>query len=214
MSSQNFQVRRAVIDDLPALLALWRDMKFPAEELERRFAEFQIATDGQGRLLGAIALTMASQQGWIRHEAFTDFGFAEQLRGMFWARLQNLATNHGLQRLWTQENAPFWRQHDFQSADVGALEKLPAEWRNAEGGWFTLQLRAEVAMQALAAAGDVESLMKLEREQTQKTLAQADSLRKFALLIAVLLAMVVGVLIIYLIKRDPSALQHFFRSNE
>ena len=27
-------------------------------------------------------------------------------------------------RLWTQENAPFWRQHGLQPADAGALEKL------------------------------------------------------------------------------------------
>ena len=214
MSPQNFQVRRAVIDDLPALLALWRDMKFPAEELERRFAEFQVATDGEGNLLGTIALTMAGQQGWIRHEAFTDFGFAEQLRRMFWERIQNLAANHGLHRLWTQENAPFWRHLDFQHADAETLKKLPAEWRTENGDWLTLQLRAEVAMQALAAAGDVESLMKLEREQTQKTLAQAAAMKKIALLIAILLAVVVAVLVVYLIKRDPTALQQFLHARD
>ena len=212
MSHETYRVRRATVDDLPALLALWHAMRFPVTdlELEKRLTEFQVAVDDAGNLLGAIAFTMAGNQGWIQHEAFHDFSQAEQLRALFWARIQNLAANHGLFRLWTREDAPFWRQLEFVPASTDALQKLPAAWKGGSPRWLTLQLRAEVAMETLAGTMDVEALLKQEREQTQKTLARAETMKRVALLVAVLLAVFVGVLFLYALKRDPEAMQQFF----
>ncbi|MFM2082141.1 MAG: hypothetical protein RL380_832 [Verrucomicrobiota bacterium] len=207
-----FQIRRCVIDDLPALLPLWRSMEFPAAELEKRFAEFQVAVDGQGQLLGAIGFSMTGKHGWIRHEAFVDFGLADELRGWFWQRLQKLATNHGLHRLWTREDSHFWRELEFLPAETAALEKLPAEWRADadKHPWLTLPLPAEVAMQKLAQTGDVEALLQLHRDEAAATEARVKFVRSLATGVALLLALFVGALLVYVFRRDPGMLRHFF----
>ena len=210
MNVRPFQIRRCVIDDLSALLPLWRSMGFPVEELEKRFAEFQIAMDGQGTVLGALAFTIADKQGWIRHEAFLDFGLADELRGLFWKRLQNLAANYGLHRLWTQETSHFWRELEFLPAETAALEKLPAVWKSAGHGWLTLPLRAEIAMQVLAQTGDVEALIEMHRAEAKNTLERARLLRSVATGFALLLALLVLGLLIYIFNRDPGMLRNFF----
>ncbi|MFM2295400.1 MAG: hypothetical protein RLZZ350_1813, partial [Verrucomicrobiota bacterium] len=187
--NRRFQIRRCVIDDLPALLPLWRSMEFPALELEKRFAEFQVAVDADGALLGAIGFSMADKHGWIRHEAFVDFGLAEELRGLFWQRLHTLAANHGLHRLWTRETSHTWRELEFRLADAPALEKLPADWRKLEdkNPWLTLPLPAEAAMQKLAETGDVESLLEMHRAEADRTFARVKLLHNASLGLALLL---------------------------
>ena len=41
------QIRRATIDDLPQLKALWEQEQLSAGELEKRFKEFQVV-EGEG----------------------------------------------------------------------------------------------------------------------------------------------------------------------
>jgi len=55
MNQPVFHVRRATVDDLEALRALWETMHFPALELERRLTEFQVAVAEDGGLLGRWA---------------------------------------------------------------------------------------------------------------------------------------------------------------
>ena len=43
MDSSNSRVRRATLDDLTPLTALWQTMHFPAEEMGKRITEFQVA---------------------------------------------------------------------------------------------------------------------------------------------------------------------------
>ena len=112
-------------------------MRFPAEDLARRVTEFQVAEGPEGKILGAVGLQIAERQGLIHSEAFSDFALAEQLRPLLWDRLHAVATNHGLLRLWTQEQAPFWNHCGLQRADAEALEKLPAPWRGPPGAWLT-----------------------------------------------------------------------------
>jgi N-acetylglutamate synthase-like GNAT family acetyltransferase len=207
MTPTNYRVRRATVEDLPGLLSLWQAMSFPAGELEKRLTEFQVAAGDDGRLLGTVGFQIRAHQGLIHHEAFNDFTWAEPLRPMFWERIQNLAANHGLFRLWTQEDAPFWKQTGMRPADAESLKKLPEEWKRTPGEWLTLPLRDEAALTVLSADKVFSDIMKAEREQTQKMVNRARTLKLAATVAAIILALFVGVLILYLFKNDPMVLE-------
>src|SRR5437879_4529993 len=73
MNSSNFRVRRATLDDISHLVALWNSMKFPADILSKRVTEFQITESKEGALAGAVGLEIVQKQGRIHSEAFSDF---------------------------------------------------------------------------------------------------------------------------------------------
>lgn len=147
-------------------------MRLPADELERRLTEFQIVESEEGTLLGTIGLEVSERQGRIHSEAYHDFALADTLRQYFWARLQSLAENQGLARLWTNESAPFWKKHALQSADAEALKKLPSAWSLLSGPWQTLQLRDENALRT-ALETDFSRLKEIASESTELTRSRA-----------------------------------------
>ena len=205
MTTPNFRVRRATVDDLPGLAALWQGMNFATEGLDQRLTEFQVAVDGQGALLGAVGFEVAGQQGRIHHEAFGDFALAERLRPMFWERILMLAQNNLVFRLWTQEDAPFWKQTGLQSPPRDVLQKLPAKWLNAQGVWLTLQIKEEAAIRALSVDQEFAGLMQAERE----TIAARVQMFKMAgMVTAILFALLVGAMLLYVFRRDPAILQN------
>lgn len=207
MSSSAYQIRRATVDDLPALLALWERMAFPVAELslEKRVTEFQVAVDGADNVLGAVAFEVAGAQGRLHHEAFGDFGLADALRPLFWERLQLLAQNHGVFRLWTQEDAPFWKQTGLQPADRPALQKLPAKWLNNQGGWLTLLLKDEAAIRAVSADQEFAAVMQVERERIEARVAM---FKKAGMAVAILFAVLVGAMLVYMLRRNPEMIQN------
>src|SRR5271156_746343 len=139
MSSPKLRVRRATLDDLNAIKALWLSMRLPADELEKRLTEFQIAETGAGQLIGAIGIQIIRQHTLLHSEGYADFGFADAARRLFWEKVQTLAANHGVFRLWPQERSPFWKSFGFQPPNAEILARLPAEWKNEfDGGWLTL----------------------------------------------------------------------------
>ena len=188
MSDAAYRVRRATVDDLPALVALWHSMHLPAAELERRITEFQIAESPGGQLLGAMGLAVSERQGRIHCEAYRDFALADGLRRLLWERMQSVATNLGLARLWTDESAPFWKQHGFQPADADQIKKLPAAWvQNA--GWLTLRLRDEEALRATLEM-DFEKFKEQESEHTRRMRRNARILNYAALILGIAAAAV------------------------
>ena len=205
VSVNNYQVRRATVDDLPYLLALWQGMNFSTDGLDQRLTEFQVATDGQGALLGAVGFEVAGQQGRIHHEAFGDFALAEQLRPLFWKKLLMLAQNNLVFRLWTQEDAPFWKQTGLQAAPREILQKLPAKWTNDSGGWLTLQIKEDAAIQALSVDQEFAALMREERE---KIVVRTRIFKMAGMVTAILFALLVGAMLLYVFRRDPAILQN------
>ncbi|MCX6904373.1 MAG: hypothetical protein NTW03_13020, partial [Verrucomicrobia bacterium] len=101
-----FQVRRATVEDLPQLRPLWQAADLPVEGLEKRFTEFQVAQTDQGEIVAAIGLQISEGQGRLHSEAIGWFDSADQLRAQIWPRLQSVARNQGLSRLWTSFDAP------------------------------------------------------------------------------------------------------------
>jgi N-acetylglutamate synthase-like GNAT family acetyltransferase len=142
-------VRRATVDDLNALKALWESMRLSPEILEPRLTEFQVVENADHELLGAIGILFAKPYGLLHSEGYTDFSIADEARQLFWERLQTLAANHGIFRLWTQERSPFWKTYGFQPPALEILERLPGEWQNEfTGAWLTHPLKDEDAITA------------------------------------------------------------------
>lgn len=164
MSSFKFNARRATVDDLPRLKELWALMHFADVDLERQLTDFQVVTDESGFVIGALALQQSGRHARIHSEAFEDFSLADYARPVLWARIQTLATNHGLARLWTQERSPFWNQNGFLPADSEALERIPSIWDRFAVGWLTLKLKDEDALASL----EKEFALFVESEKTQR----------------------------------------------
>jgi len=52
-------VRRATVDDLNALKALWESMRLSPEILEPKLTEFQVVENADHEVLGAIGIEFA-----------------------------------------------------------------------------------------------------------------------------------------------------------
>ena len=205
MTSPSYRVRRATLDDIAQLMGLWQSMHFPADDLAKRVTDFQVAEGQDGKLLGAIGLQIAEKQGWIYREGFTDFALADHLRPMLWDRLNAVATNHGLMRLWTQEQAPFWTHSGLIKPDSEALEKLPALWRNNSGSWLTLKLKEDLA-EVISADREFSLFMEAEKRRTDRAFQQARVLKLVATLIAFIVLMVVVAGAFFVLRKNPQLL--------
>ena len=118
-------------------------MRLPSDELGKRLTEFQVAQTADGRLLGAIGMQIVRQHARLHSEAYFDFALADHARQMFWERIQMIASNHAVFRLWTQETSPFWTRLGFRPVVAGKPSRLPEEWNQTKSEWFTLQLKDE-----------------------------------------------------------------------
>lgn len=137
------------MEDLPALGALWQRAGLPAEELEKFVTEFQVVEGAGGVLRGAIGLQRDGDQALLHSEALEREEGAEAVRRALWARLQVLARNQGVVRLWTLEDAPFWRGV-FRPATPAEVAGLAAVFADPGLSWWTLQLVDLARLEQLA----------------------------------------------------------------
>jgi N-acetylglutamate synthase-like GNAT family acetyltransferase len=179
----NVQVRRATVEDLPQLTALWQQENLPTADLEKRFKEFQLVQAPDGTVLGAMGLQVASGQARLHSETLLHPEQGDEIRTKLWDRTRLIAGNFGVARVWVQSSAPFWRMNGFQPAGGAELEKLPAEFAGDAQPWQFLKLREE----AVAVSIDKEFALfrEAERERTEKMFRQAKVLKMIAAVIAV-----------------------------
>jgi N-acetylglutamate synthase-like GNAT family acetyltransferase len=195
----SLRIRRATTDDLPHLKSVWVAMNLPSDELEKRLTEFQVVEDATGNFLGAIGFTASGTHALLHNEGFHDFSVADAARNLFWERVQILAANHTVFRLWTQERSPFWKSFGFQPPDAETLARLPAAWRNEyDGAWLTLQLKDEQAI-ATALGTDFAGFMDEEKRRTEQVREKAQTMRNIVTLIAFGIAALTFALAIYLL---------------
>lgn len=174
MDPSELTVRRATLDDLPTLKGLWEVNRLPALELERHLTEFQLVLRPDGVVLGAIALRGFRGQGLVHSEAFYTPQAADLARARAWQRLQVVARNQCLTRLWMRgEPEPGWRAFGFGPAAFADLKKLPAALADGPGPWSTVTLIDEHAL-----AEVVEKELTVFQEQAR---AENDRLRQQAL---------------------------------
>ncbi len=190
MTATEYKVRRATTDDLEQLAELWRATLLPVDLLEKRFTEFQVAENAEGKLVGAVGLQIVQKQGCIHGETYTDFALSDTLRPLLWERLQGVAKNYGLTRLWTLESAPFWRQHGFVPADEDTLKKFPPVFEKADAKWLTVKLKEELET-ILSVDKEFELFMQAEKERTQQVFEQAKGLKLLTLLLGIGLLLIV-----------------------
>ena len=201
--SSQFKVRRATTDDRDSLKSLWRSMLLPADELEKRLTEFQVVEAADGKLLGAIGIQIVRQHARLHSESYIDFAHANEARQLFWNRIQTLAANHGVFRLWTQESSPYWSQLGFRSVNPAKLTELPTEWQPARGEWFMLQLKDEQAI-VDALDKDFAAFMLAEKRNTERTYERARTLKTIVTVIGFTIAILCFIVVGYmLIHRNP-----------
>ena len=208
MSSSIYRVRRATVDDLANLLALWATMNFPAAELERRLTEFQIVEATDGSLLGTFAIEINNRHGRLHSEAFHNFALADTLRELLWERLQSIAANHGLVRLWTSESAPFWKYNGFQPPVADVLKKLPVPWTAQPTDWppnSATGCHVEEALQT-SLTTDFTQLKAEEKQRTEKVLRRARAVRNIGIGLTIIVAIGGIFFSIYLILHNPNLL--------
>jgi len=204
MTSTNYRVRRATLDDLGALKPLWESMRFNAADLEKHLTEFQVAEHAGGEVVGAIGFRMSGRHGCVHSESYADYSIADIARPLFGERLQVLSANHGIVRLWTQEDAPFWKQTGFQPADEDTLKKLPAAWLHENSAWLTLQLKSEEALVSMEK--ELAIFMQAEKARTAKMQDRARIIKAFATIVAVIFGVFVIGALIFLMRKNGLSL--------
>ncbi len=182
MTTATPQVRRATIEDLPQLTLLWQREQFDVAVLEKRFKEFQVADDGAGGVAGAVGLHVQGLDGCLHSEAFARHEQADTLRQLIWDRVQIVAKNHGLVRVWTQFATPFWNQCGLRFAAGDDLTKLPPEFAATPQPWRFLQLREETAGPA-SVEKEFAMFREMERERTARMMGQAKMLKILAIVV-------------------------------
>jgi N-acetylglutamate synthase-like GNAT family acetyltransferase/predicted nucleic acid-binding Zn ribbon protein len=199
MSTPSIQVRRATVEDLPALRAMWNAAGLPAAELEKRFNEFQVA-GSDGQILGALGLQIAGQHAKLHSETMLAGASVEEIRPALWGRIQTVTRNHGLARLWTQEPTPFWAQQQFAPAAAEVLGRLPAPLGAAAGNWLTLQLKEEAAGTSIEQ--EFAIFKQASQEENEAILRRAKMIKVIAMLIAfVVFALIVVATVLFFLNR-------------
>lgn len=181
-------------------------MHLPVAELEPRLTEFQLVEDAEGKIVGGIGFQIGANHGRLHSEGFTDFGLADTARDLLWNRVQTLCSNHGVLRLWTEEDTPFWRQLGFKPADAEELKKLPENWNAGDSSWLTLQLKDEAAISAVEQ--ELTMYMSAQKQQMLRLTQRVRTLKTLATLLAVILTIFVFGAAIYLIFRQRPEISH------
>ena len=181
-------------------------MHFPVDDLGKRVTEFQVAETADGKLVGAVGVQMAEKQGRIHSEGLTDFSLADQLRPLLWERVHAVATNHGLLRLWTQEQAPFWNHCGLVKADAESLAKLPLIWRGPASNWLTLKLRDDIET-ITSLDKEFAMFMESEKQRTARAFQHARVLKMIATIIALAILILVMAAAFYMLRRNPNLLR-------
>jgi hypothetical protein len=210
MTPQTLRIRRATLDDRDALNTIWTAMRLPADDLEKRLTEFQVAENLEGEVVGAIGIQLSKQCALLHSEGYSDFSIADTARPLFWERIKTLAANHGVFRIWTQERSPFWKSFGFQPPTAEILaRRLPDEWKNEPaGGWLTLQLKNEEVINA-ALEKEFAQFMAAEKRDTDRVAEQARTIKTILTVIGFAIGILCfGVAAYLLIQRLPFLQTH------
>jgi N-acetylglutamate synthase-like GNAT family acetyltransferase len=204
MSQQTLRIRRATVDDRPALKIIWTSMRLPADELEKRLTEFQVVENPDIAVVGALGFQILRQHALLHNEGYSDFAIADEARELFWERLQKLAANHGVFRVWTQERSPFWKSFGFQPPTAEVLARLPEEWKNEfTGGWLTLQLKNEDVITS-ALEKQFAGFMAAEKQETDRLSEKARTFQTVVTILGFAIGITgISVAIYLFVHRNP-----------
>ena len=197
--------RKATLDDLPALHALWQRAGLPWSELERFVTEFQVVPGDDGLLQGAVGLQIDGSEALLHSEAIFPGTDADEIRAASWTRMQIVARNQGVARLWTLEDAPFWKA-TFVRADPAAVQGLQAAFRDPEADWLVFQLVDPVRAQKLV--DERLALWEANRHaDSDELLNKINLIRTLAFTAAGLLIGAMLLMVVFVLVKRPDLLQ-------
>lgn len=204
MTPAQLHIRRATVDDRAALKELWASMRLSPDDLEKRLTEFQVVENSENEVAGAIGIQFSGHHALLHNEGYTDFGVADAARQLFWERIQTLAANHGVFRIWTQERSPVWKSFGFQPPGPEVIDRLPNEWKNEfTGGWLTLQLKNEEVITA-ALEKQFAGFMAAEKKDTERVSEKARTFKTIITIAGFVVGIICFAFAIYLfIHRNP-----------
>ena len=206
MNEPQYSLRRATVDDLAGLKVLWERARLQVLDLEKRLTDFQLVVSDAGDLIGAVGLHIDGKQGQIHSEAFAQPEEEAKFRHLVWDRVQVLARNHGLARLWTRETSPFWQQQaGFAEASAESLKKLPAGFGDPQGRWLTLQLREE-NLPALSVEREFELFQASQKQETEKLMQLGRTLKLITMVLLGIGLLVGGFFVARVVIKNPSLL--------
>jgi N-acetylglutamate synthase-like GNAT family acetyltransferase len=186
--------RRATVEDLPALQGLWQAADLPWEELDKFVTEFQLVEDSVGNLVGAVGLLVEGTEALLHTEALANSIDADEARAFLWRRIQIVARNLGVHRVWTQEDDPFWTASGFAAPSSHDLAAVNASFLGVGSGWRFLLLVDP--SKANAVVQEQMALWQAERErEAEEFQRKVKNFRAVAfLLFGIVLALALGVL--------------------
>lgn len=209
MESPALSARRATIEDLPALQALWQRAGLPWQELEAYVAEFLVVTRDDGaELLAALGLLVEHNDALLHPEALAETEDADELRAALWRRVQILARNQGIQRLWTQEDADYWRTVGFALPAPPTVAGTTATFVDKSAAWLLCEMiDPDKAKQIVS---EQMAIWQAARAQEAAELqAKIRRFRNFAMLLASLVTISTLAIFLYVILRHPEIMQRF-----
>lgn len=193
-SLPTYTARRANLEDLPALLGLWETSRLPGTQLEKFLTEFQVVTAPDGALLAAIGLQIDGDEALIHSEAMAAGADADACRLALWTRMQIVLRNQGVQRVWTLEDADYWRSV-FQLASPQEAASLRASFADPTATWYRMrlldgaQVNKLVSQQVLLRGGSLDG----DRIQFEA------SVRRFKMVAYAIASLVIVMLVIFAI---------------
>jgi hypothetical protein len=204
MTPSSLLVRRATVDDRPALKNIWASMRLSPDDLEKRLTEFQVVENSGGEVVGAIGIQFFRQHALLHSESYSDFAVADAARNLFWERIQTLAAHNGVFRIWTQERSPFWKSFGLQPPNAEILARLPDGWKNEfDGGWLTLQLKNEEVI-AAALEKNFVPFMAGEKLETKKISEKAKTINTIITVVGFAIGILgIGIAIFLFFHRQP-----------
>lgn len=191
MSLPVHTVRRATINDLVVLRAIWSEERFAVGELERRFTEFQVVETVDGKVIAVLGLQIQGNQGHVHSEGYHLPEHTELLRDVLWERVRKVAINHGLVRVWTGLEHGYWKKAQFRAPLAEELTKRPAPFGEAQREWRVLQLKEEVA-QPVSLEQELAIFREAQKAETESFNQKARTLRILATLVAFAALVAVG----------------------
>ena len=195
VSSGPYQVRRATLEDLPALRELWKKTNLSLPDLEKRFTEVQVA-EKDGQIVAALGMRIERLHGQLHSEAIPDKNDTA-LYEAFWQRLQILGRNFGLFRLWTDSQTPYWQTIGFKAPDEKAFAKKPESIPGERDKILTLAMKEETA-EGLSVEQQFEIFTQSQKAETERLMQQAQTFKKIAYAI---LAIACGGFLLMALKR-------------
>jgi N-acetylglutamate synthase-like GNAT family acetyltransferase len=199
--------RRATVEDLPALQALWQIGGLPADELEKFLTEFQVVPgEGEGVLLGAIGLMVEGNDALLHSEALAPGDEGDEIRAALWRRLQIVARNQGIHRLWTQEDADYWRTGGFGVAPAETVSAATAAFVDKTATWLVCDLIDPAKAKQLV----TEQMAIWHATRTQEADELQGKIRAFRnasiVIAAVVVVLMIG-MVVFVLRQRPEILQ-------